>query len=217
MLRMKESSMQTFFIASCFTQLDVEVLRWWASRTWAVQRSAFEYRGIALLRRQKISFLIGRWPVHDNSGKQKALEMPQAIYIHVYVEDHRKMVFSCLYLKLHCFNADRSPFVPWSMTFWLLLACQCQQWSRIWWSKMEGVCRLLIWRRGRVPERSSAMQGCASSETGALLHNAGTTPRLPAPSSARGCCCFVHSPACTLMYWGSSNIFSSPGKRWQSS
>lgn len=77
-----------------------------------MQRSAFEYRGIVLLRREKIIFLIGQWPVYDISGEQKAVEMSQAIYIHVYIEDHRKMVFSCLYLKLHCFNADRSPFVP---------------------------------------------------------------------------------------------------------
>lgn len=213
---MKENSMQNFFIASCFTQLDVEMRRGWAPGTWAVQSSAFEYRGIGLLR-EKIIFLIGQWPVHDNSGEQKALEMPQAIYVHVYIEDHWKIVFSCLYLKLYCFNADRILLVPWSMTFWLLLACQCQQRSKIWRFKVEGVIRLLIWRCGRVPEPGSATQGCASAEAGALLDNTGMTPKLPAPSFARGCCCFMHSPACALIHWGSSNVFSSPGKRWQSS
>lgn len=47
-----------------------------------------------------------------------------------------------------------------------------------WWSKVEEVSGVLSWRCGRVPEQSSATQGCANSETGALLGNTGTALRL---------------------------------------
>lgn len=39
-------------------------------------------------------FLTGQWPVRDNSGEQKALEIPQAICVRVYIEGHREEVFS---------------------------------------------------------------------------------------------------------------------------
>lgn len=68
--------------------------------------------------------------------------------------------------------------VSWSVTFWSLSAWQCQQWSRIWQSKVEAVSGLLIWRCGRVLEQSSTAQGCTNSEAGALLGNTGTTLRL---------------------------------------
>lgn len=83
-----------------------------SSKDVALQKSAFEYRSIALLRREKIIFLIKQWPVYDHLEKQKALEIPQDICVHMCTEDHRKIVFRCLYLKLHCLMLAEVPLCP---------------------------------------------------------------------------------------------------------